>query len=471
MILVRNDTTPDDIQGMLSAEGILTVKGGMTSHAAVVARGIGKACICGTSKLQIDVNDGIVHVKDTDITLKKGDIITINGNTGDVILGYAETKQPDLSHGFKKIMQWAQEAKTVKIKVNADTPNEAKIARQFGAEGIGLCRTEHMFFNGERKNEVVKMIIATTEDERQEALSQILPMQVSDFEEIFQEMDGLPVNIRLLDPPLHEFLPQDQTALDNTARFLNISVSKVKSRVNEMREVNPMLGHRGCRLGISHESIYRMQVEAILIAACNVKKSYNTDIILDIMVPFVVSDKEFLLLYNLIKETADSIIEEKDIKIDYKIGTMIELPSAALNAESIAKYADFFCFGTNDLTQTTLGISRDDSAGFVEQYIQRGIFKTDPFVEIEINSVGKLVEFATRNGKKAKKSLEVGVCGEHGGNPESVYFFCKQDIDYISCSTFRVPVAILAAAQASIKRNSSMSPGNKIKEEVLCFIE
>ncbi len=449
VILVRLETSPEDIKGMHVSEGILTARGGMTSHAAVVARGMGKPCVSGASFIQIDHNAKF-FTTENGVVVKEGDLITINGSNGDVILGEVPTLKPKLSDDFKTLMSWADEFRKLKIRANAETALDCQTARDFGAEGIGLCRTEHMFFNEDRIISVREMILAEDLEGRKKALDKLLPMQEQDFIQIFKIMAGLPVTIRLLDPPLHEFLPHKDQDIIEVANQLGVEIDYVRRRNAQLKEENPMLGHRGCRLGISYPEIYEMQARAIFEAASKVKKQYDQDVLLEIMIPLVASKKEIEILKKLIIKVELEVEAQQKVKLNYLIGTMIELPRAALMAGEIATEAEFFSFGTNDLTQTTFGLSRDDSAGFLGHYQNAGIFKKDPFAELDIDGVGQLIEIAVAKGKSARKNLKLGICGEHGGNPNSIYFFHKAGLDYVSCSPYRVPIARLAAAKANI---------------------
>jgi pyruvate,orthophosphate dikinase len=449
-ILVRIETSPEDINGMHAAKGILTARGGMTSHAAVVARGMGKPCVSGSSAIKIDYEKKLF--KSEKYEIKEGDIITIDGGSGKVMHGKVPTVKPDISGDFSKLMSWADQYRKLKVRTNSETPMDTKTAREFGAEGIGLCRTEHMFFDEKRIISVREMILSKTSEDRQKALIKLLPYQKSDFFEIFKIMNGLPVTIRLLDPPLHEFLPKTDKDIDAIAAELNITNDDIKSRIIELHEQNPMLGHRGCRLGISFPEIYQMQCQAIFEAFAECKKKKINLVIPEIMIPLVSTAAEIQILRNLIEKTANEIQKMHSIKIKYYVGTMIELPRAALRANDIAKYADFFSFGTNDLTQTTFGISRDDSGKFLSDYVENKIFNRDPFVSIDERGVGELIKIATERGRMQKKSLKLGICGEHGGDPTSIEFCEKAKLNYVSCSPYRVPIARLAAAQAYLKK-------------------
>ena len=449
-ILVRIETSPEDINGMHAAKGILTARGGMTSHAAVVARGMGKPCISGSNEIEINYEKKLF--KSGDHEVKEGDVITIDGGSGKVMLGEVPTVKPNISGDFSKIMNWADRYRKLKVRTNSETPADTKIARDFGAEGIGLCRTEHMFFDEKRIISVREMILSKTLEDRKKALAKLLPYQKNDFIEIFKIMNGLPVTVRLLDPPLHEFLPKTDKDIDDIAKELNISRSDIKSRILQLHEENPMLGHRGCRLGISFPEIYEMQCQAIFEALAVCKKKKIKPVIPEIMIPLVSTAAEIQILRNLVNKIAKEIQKLHTIKIKYYVGTMIELPRAALRAKDIAKFADFFSFGTNDLTQTTFGISRDDSGKFLNDYVENKIFNRDPFISIDERGVGELIKIATERGRMQKKSLKLGICGEHGGDPASVEFCENVRLNYVSCSPYRVPIARLAAAQAYLKK-------------------
>ena len=450
VILVRMETSPEDIHGMHAAKGILTSRGGMTSHAAVVARGMGRACVAGAGDILIDHENNMFSVGD--LTVHSGEVITIDGSLGEVIKGDVPTIMPELSKDFSELMEWADQIRSLKIRSNAETPIDVKTALEFGAEGIGLCRTEHMFFDNERILAVREMIFSDSEKDRRKALEKIFPMQKNDFVEIFKLMKELPVTIRLLDPPLHEFLPKEEEELKELANMLNKDMSYVRSRSLQLEEQNPMLGHRGCRLGVTFPEIYEMQVKSIFESSIEVSKSINIEIKPEIMIPLIISEKEFIYFKKLVENTAMNIKEKYGDTPKYLLGTMVELPRAALNAESIASHADFFSFGTNDLTQTTLGISRDDCAKFLPDYIENNILDNDPFISIDESGVGKLVSNAVKDGLKINKKIKLGICGEHGGDPKSIDFFHKIGLDYVSCSPYRVPIARLAAAQARIKK-------------------
>ena len=449
-ILVRIETSPEDINGMHAAKGILTARGGMTSHAAVVARGMGKPCVSGSSEVKIDYEKK--EFKSNEHIVKEGDVITIDGGSGKVMLGKVPTVKPDISGDFSKVMSWADQIRKLKVRTNSETPADTKIARDFGAEGIGLCRTEHMFFDEKRIISVRQMILSKTLEDRKSALGKLLPYQKNDFFEIFKIMNGLPVTVRLLDPPLHEFLPKTEKDIADVARELSMSNNDIKSRIVELHEQNPMLGHRGCRLGISFPEIYQMQCTAIFEALVECKRKKIKSVIPEIMIPLVSTAAEIQILKNLVDRTALEIQKKHSIKIKYYVGTMIELPRAAIRAKDIAKYADFFSFGTNDLTQTTFGISRDDSGKFLNDYVDNKIFNKDPFVSIDERGVGELIRIATERGRLEKKSLKLGICGEHGGDPTSIEFCENSKLNYVSCSPYRVPIARLAAAQAYLKK-------------------
>ena len=451
-ILVRVETSPEDIHGMHAAKGILTARGGMTSHAAVVARGMGRPCVSGSGEINIDYESK--EFKVGDLVVKEGDIITIDGAAGTVMKGLVPTVKPDISGYFSTIMNWADNFRKLKIRTNAETPKDTKIAKNFGAEGIGLCRTEHMFFDDERILSVRQMILSKHLDDRKIALNKLLPHQKNDFKEIFKIMQGLPVTVRLLDPPLHEFLPKTDKDMEEVARSLNLGIKEIKNRVVELHELNPMLGHRGCRLGISFPEIYEMQCKAIFTALIECKKEKIKSIIPEIMIPLVSTEDELGIMRKLVDKVANELQQQYNVKINYFVGTMIELPRAALRAAPISKYADFFSFGTNDLTQTTFGISRDDSGKFLNDYIDHKIFNEDPFVSIDKDGVGELVKIASQRGKKHNKKLKLGICGEHGGDPRSIDFCSKVGLNYVSCSPYRVPIARLAAAQAELRKYS-----------------
>ncbi len=448
-ILVRVETSPEDINGMHAAKGILTSRGGMTSHAAVVARGMGRPCVSGSSEIDINYDRKIFKTKS--IEIKEGDLITIDGSTGRIIQGEVPKVKPEISGDFSKLMSWADSYRKLKVRTNSETALDTKTARDFGAEGIGLCRTEHMFFDEERILSVRQMILSKSKEDRNKALAKLLPHQKKDFIEIFKIMSGLPVTVRLLDPPLHEFLPKTEKEIYEVANEVKLSVKEIETRINELHEQNPMLGHRGCRLGISFPEIYEMQCRAIFEALSELKNKKIKSAFPEIMIPLVSTEAEIEIMKNLVVKVAQEIQNKNNLKIDYLVGTMIELPRAAIKAKNIAKHADFFSFGTNDLTQTTFGISRDDSGKFLNDYIENKIFDIDPFISID-EGVGDLIEMASEKGRKQNKSIKLGICGEHGGDPKSIYFCSKAGLDYVSCSPYRVPVARLAAAQAQLKK-------------------
>ena len=449
-ILVRVETSPEDIHGMHAAKGVLTSRGGMTSHAAVVARGMGRPCVSGTTEITIDYD--LKQFKSGEIVVREGDIITIDGASGEIMLGTVPTIQSKISGHFSTIMRWTDEFRKLKIRTNAETEKDSKVAREFGAEGIGLCRTEHMFFDHERILSVREMILSKSKEDRNNALAKLLPHQKNDFKSIFKVMHGLPVTVRLLDPPLHEFLPKTDEEIKEIASSTHLDPKEIKKRIEELHEQNPMLGHRGCRLGISFPEIYEMQCEAIFEALVECKKEKIKSTTAEIMIPFVSTDVELRILRILVDRIADKIQKKYKTKIKYIVGTMIELPRAALQAKEISKYADFFSFGTNDLTQTTFGVSRDDSGKFLNDYLNNKIFEIDPFVSLDQSGVGELIQIASSRGRQANKKLKLGICGEHGGDPKSIQFCSNIGLNYVSCSPFRVPVARLAAAQAELKK-------------------
>ncbi|MCT7373540.1 pyruvate, phosphate dikinase [Chelativorans salis] len=450
VILVRVETSPEDIHGMHAAEGILTTRGGMTSHAAVVARGMGKPCVSGAGTLRVDYRAGTMTALGR--TFRKGDVVTIDGSTGQVLAGAVPMQQPALSGDFSAIMEWADAARRMKVRANAETPVDARTARSFGAEGIGLCRTEHMFFDDERILAMREMILSDTEEERRAALAKLLPMQRADFVELFEIMAGLPVTIRLLDPPLHEFLPKTEEEIGEVAAAMGVDAERLRQRTEALHEFNPMLGHRGCRLAVCYPEIAEMQARAVFEAAIEAAASTGEPVVPEIMVPLVGMASELSFVKGLIEGVAKTVLDEAGVKIDYLVGTMIELPRAALNAGEIAREAEFFSFGTNDLTQTTFGISRDDAASFLEVYRKKGIIEQDPFVSIDVEGVGALVRLAAEKGRARRGAMKLGICGEHGGDPASISFCEDVGLDYISCSPFRVPIARLAAAQAACRR-------------------
>ena len=452
VILVRIETSPEDLKGMNAAKGILTARGGMTSHAAVVARGMGKCCVSGCGALEISYTARTMKVGS--LVIKEGDYISLDGSTGDVMLGQVPTIDAKLSGNFGIIMQWADEFKRLTVRTNADTPKDAEAARKFGAQGIGLCRTEHMFFEGDRIKAVREMILANNVDERKKALKKLLPMQKKDFIGILKAMEGYGVTIRLLDPPLHEFVPHDEASQREMAKEMNKTFEEVKAKVESLHEFNPMLGHRGCRLGITYPEITEMQAQAIFEAACELKAK-GIDVKPEVMVPLVGTVKEYELQRDIIVSVAEKVMAQKKVKVDYLVGTMIEIPRACITADEIASQAEFFSFGTNDLTQMTFGYSRDDAGIFLPEYVDRKILPTDPFTAIDRGGVGQLMKMAVEKGKSARKNLKLGICGEHGGEPSSVEFCHLIGLDYVSCSPFRVPVARLAAAHAAILNNES----------------
>ena len=450
VILVRVETSPEDIHGMHAAKGILTARGGMTSHAAVVARGMGRPCVSGASGVSIDRQGRTLRIGKAE--LSEGDVITLDGGNGQVMRGLVPTIEPELAGDFGVIMEWADEARRMGVRTNAETPEDCKTARSFGAEGIGLCRTEHMFFDADRIMAVREMILAEHEEGRRKALARLLPEQRSDFEAIFEVMAGLPCTIRLLDPPLHEFLPADDGDFADLVEATGMDEDRLKRRVAELHEFNPMLGHRGCRLGITYPEIYEMQARAIFEAVCAVKEKSGEAPLPEVMIPLVATKRELEILRALVDRVAEEVFAEKGTRVEYLVGTMIELPRAALMAGEIAEEARFFSFGTNDLTQTTLGLSRDDAGRFLGSYVDRGIFARDPFVSLDVDGVGQLVELAAERGRKTDPKLKLGICGEHGGDPASIGFCEEVGLDYVSASPFRVPIARLAAAQAALRK-------------------
>ncbi len=448
VILVRVETSPEDIHGMHAAEGILTTRGGMTSHAAVVARGMGIPCVAGAGTMRVDLRNELLI--GTGVTLKKGDVITIDGSTGQVLKGEVPMLQPELSGDFAQLMEWADKARRMTVRTNADTPVDARAARSFGAEGIGLCRTEHMFFEGDRIQVMREMILAEDEEGRRTALGKLLPMQRSDFTELFSIMHGLPVTIRLLDPPLHEFLPKTEEEIGEVAAAMGMDAQLLSQRVDALHEFNPMLGHRGCRLAISYPEIAEMQARAIFEAAVLAARETGAAVVPEIMVPLVGLKAELDYVKALIDKVAREVMTEGGLEISYLVGTMIELPRAALRAHVIAEAAEFFSFGTNDLTQTTFGISRDDASAFIPTYQRKGIIEHDPFISLDFDGVGELIRIAAERGRKTRPDMKLGICGEHGGDPASIHFCESANLDYVSCSPFRVPIARLSAAQAAI---------------------
>jgi pyruvate,orthophosphate dikinase len=449
VILVRLETSPDDIKGMHVSEGILTARGGMTSHAAVVARGMGKCCVAGCGDLNINSDEKYFRVGN--VTIKEGDFITIDGSTGEVMAGQLPTVSPELTGEFGILMNWVDEFRKLKVRTNADTPLDAEVARKFGAEGIGLCRTEHMFFEGDRIDAVREMILASDLEGRKKALYKILPMQKGDFKGIFRVMNGYPVTIRLLDPPLHEFIPTTDEEINELAGKIGVPAEKLRQKSRELHEFNPMLGHRGCRLGITFPEIYAMQVQAIMEAACELERDENVKVIPEIEIPLVGHVNELRQLRAVCEKVCHEVIAKTGQNVKFSIGTMIELPRAAISADEIAKHADFFSFGTNDLTQTTFGFSRDDAGKFLIEYVKKHILPADPFITIDRSGVGELMKIGVERGRKTKPDLEIGICGEHGGEPESVMFCHEIGLNYVSCSPYRVPIARFAAAQAVLK--------------------
>jgi len=450
VILVRIETSPEDIHGMHAAKGILTARGGMTSHAAVVARGMGRPCVSGAGALAIDMKTGSFRCQGREV--RAGDIITIDGATGEVMLGEVPTIQPELAGDFGTLMEWADTFRRLRVRTNAETPLDARTARGFGAEGIGLCRTEHMFFEAERIVSVRQMILAENEAGRRVALAKLLPVQRQDFIDLFEIMAGQPVTIRLLDPPLHEFLPHREDEFEDVAAAAGANVDVLRRRAVELQEFNPMLGHRGCRLGITYPEIYEMQARAIFEAALDVHRQTGATVTPEIMIPLVATGKELAMMKAVIDAAAAAVFDERQARVEYVVGTMIELPRAALRAAEIAEHARFFSFGTNDLTQTALGISRDDASRFLTTYVEKGIYARDPFVSIDVEGVGELIRMGCARGRETRADLKLGICGEHGGDPASIRFCEETGLDYVSCSPYRVPIARLAAAQAAIAR-------------------
>ena len=462
VILCRQETSPEDIHGMHVSEGIVTSRGGMTSHAAVVARGMGKPCVAGAGELFIDMKSKTIRKGEVEI--KEGDTITIDGASGEVILGAVETIKPELSGDFETLMAWADSRRRMKVRANAETPDDSQTARDFGAEGIGLCRTEHMFFDADRIQNVREMIFSTEEEGRRKALDKLLPAQRDDFESLFTIMKGLPVTVRLLDPPLHEFLPHEASEIEAFSKTAGLDIDDVRLRLAELTETNPMLGHRGCRLGISYPEIYEMQARAIFEGALLAAEKTGETVTPEVMIPLVSTRKELELMRAVVEQAAEDVFAEKGNKVEYIVGTMIELPRAALTADEIAKTADFFSFGTNDLTQTTLGMSRDDASNFLPAYTDKGIFERDPFVSIDVEGVGQMVDIARERGRQTNPDIKLGICGEHGGDPASIAFCEKIGLDYVSCSPYRVPIARLAASQAAIREGNEKTVQLKNKK-------
>lgn len=449
VILVRVETSPEDIHGMHAARGILTARGGMTSHAAVVARGMGRPCVSGASGVSINLESRTLRIGSRE--LKEGDVITLDGAKGQIMAGRVATIEPELAGDFGVLMEWADKHRRMGVRTNAETPEDCKTARGFGAEGIGLCRTEHMFFDAGRISAVRAMILADDEGGRRAALERLLPEQRSDFAEIFRTMHGLPCTIRLLDPPLHEFMPSRDEEFQELSDSLDVSMDHLKRRAGELHEFNPMLGHRGCRLGITFPEIYEMQARAIFEAACDVTAEGGAPVVPEVMIPLVATRKELQILRKLVNDTAQEVFAERNASVEYLVGTMIELPRAALMAGEIAEEARFFSFGTNDLTQTALGVSRDDAGRFLSPYVEKGIYARDPFVSLDVDGVGQLVEIAVERGRETRSDIKLGICGEHGGDPESIAFCEKVGLDYVSASPYRIPIARLAAAQAALR--------------------
>ncbi len=448
VILVRIETSPEDIHGMHAAEGILTTRGGMTSHAAVVARGMGRPCVAGAGELRVDYQAKTIAARD--VVIGEGEEITLDGASGDVMVGRVATIQPEMSDNFQRLMKWADDIRCLKVRTNAETPTECRIAREFGAEGVGLCRTEHMFFESDRIIAMREMIVSNNLEQRRVALAKLLPMQKADFHDIFRIMKGLPITIRLLDPPLHEFLPKTDEEIREVAEAAGVAADEVRRRAAQLEEANPMLGHRGCRLGVTYPEISEMQARAIFEAALSVKEEIGEEVHLEIMVPLVATGREIEIIKEVIDRVANDIEKETGDTLKYIVGTMIELPRAALCASEIAKTASFFSFGTNDLTQTAFGLSRDDSGSFSQEYEEQGVFSVDPFVTLDREGVGELVRMAAERGRSVRPDIKLGICGEHGGDPSSIQFCAEIGLDYVSCSPFRVPIARLALAQAAI---------------------
>jgi pyruvate,orthophosphate dikinase len=450
VVLVRLETSPEDIEGMSAAQGILTVRGGMTSHAAVVARGMGTCCVSGCSDIT-NIDEEKKEFTLDGITFHEGDYISLDGSTGNIYQGDVKTKEASVSGDFARVMGWADKYRRLQVRTNADTPRDAKKARELGAQGIGLCRTEHMFFNGNRIDAFREMICSDTVEERKKALAKIEPYQEDDFKQLYEAMEGDPVTIRFLDPPLHEFVPQTEEDIEKLAKTQGKTVQQIKDIIAGLKEFNPMMGHRGCRLAVTYPEIAEMQTTAVIKAALAVKKEHpDWNLVPEIMIPLVCEEKELKFVKKTVVETADKLIKEAGSDMKYEVGTMIEIPRAALTADEIAKDAEFFCFGTNDLTQMTFGFSRDDAGKFLDSYYENKIFESDPFARLDTDGVGKLMKFAVDNGKKTRPELHCGICGEHGGDPSSIEFCDEIGLDYVSCSPFRVPIARLAAAQAAI---------------------
>jgi len=448
VILVRTETSPEDIGGMHAAQGILTARGGMTSHAAVVARGMGKPCVAGSTDITVYEEHGYFFAKD--LKIQRGDYITLDGAVGEVMLGEVKLIQPELSGDFSTLMRWADKYRKIGVRTNADTPKDAQVTRKFGAGGIGLCRTEHMFFEGDRIDAVREMILAEDVEGRKRALAKLLPMQKADFKAILEIMGDLPVTVRTLDPPLHEFLPKTDVEIEELSKKVGLPAERLKAKVDALHEFNPMLGYRGCRLGIEYPEITEMQAQALFEAACELRKAGKNPYP-EVMIPLVGTLKELQMQQDIVERVAKETMKKYRVKVRYMLGTMIEVPRACLVADDIARVAQFFSFGTNDLTQTTLALSRDDAGKFLPLYVDRGIYAEDPFVSIDQQGVGALMEMAVKKGRATRKDLEIGICGEHGGEPRSVMFCHKIGLDYVSCSPYRVPIAKLAAAHAALK--------------------
>ncbi len=453
VILVRLETTPEDIEGMAASEGILTVRGGMTSHAAVVARGMGTCCVSGCGDIKI--NEEAKEFSLGGVTFKEGDYISLDGSTGNIYEGDIKTVEASVTGNFGRIMEWADEFRTLKVRTNADNPRDTKNAVNLGAEGIGLCRTEHMFFDEERIPKIRKMILSDTKEAREEALNELIPFQKGDFKAMYEELKGLPMTVRYLDPPLHEFLPTEEEDIKALAKDMNVSVDELKQKCAELHEFNPMMGHRGCRLAVTYPEIAKMQTRALMEAAIEIKNEKGYDIVPEIMIPLVGEVKELKFVKNIVVETAEEVKKELNSDINYHIGTMIEIPRAALTADKIAKEAEFFSFGTNDLTQMTFGFSRDDAGKFLDSYYENKIYESDPFAKLDQEGVGQLVEMAAKKGRNTRSDIKLGICGEHGGEPSSIEFCHKIGLNYVSCSPFRVPIARLAAAQAAIREKEN----------------
>jgi len=448
VVLVRTETSPEDIIGMLAAQGILTARGGMTSHAAVVARGMGKCCVAGAGEIVVDEHAKTLTIKGT--VYNEGDMITLDGSTGEVFAGALSVMDPELSNDFGTLMTWADNYRKLLVRTNADTPHDAEVARKFGAQGIGLCRTEHMFFAEDRIKAVREMILSDDVDGRKKALAKLLPYQKEDFIGILKAMAGLPVTIRFLDPPLHEFLPQEEKDIVELAQTMGVELDVLKKKIESLHEFNPMLGHRGCRLVVTYPEIAEMQTEAVISAACELKKA-GIDVKPEIMIPLVGFKAEFDFNADIVRKVAQETMDKYEVQVDYKLGTMIEVPRGAVTADKVAENAEFFSFGTNDLTQMTLGFSRDDAGSFIKEYVNKNIFEKDPFQTLDTEGVGQLVQMAVEKGRKTRPDIKLGICGEHGGDPMSIAFCHAIGLNYVSCSPFRVPIARLAAAHAALK--------------------